>query len=149
MGDDLEARLRRLEDLTAINQLFIDYGHHLDAGNFESYAALFAEDGEVQLGPMGRAKGRSEIQALMTKVLTGLVGTSFHVISNPMVNLDGDTATTDVMWTVVQRGDDGQPVLGMIGRHRDELVREDGQWRFKLRRGFVDIPSVMAPKERS
>ena len=32
---------------------------------------------------------------------------------------------------------------GAIGRHRDELVREDGRWRFQKRRGFVDIPSTM------
>jgi hypothetical protein len=59
------------------------------------------------------------------------------------VLIDGDSATSEVMWTVVQRGSDGAPVVAMIGRHRDELVREDGRWRFRLRRGFVDIPSAM------
>jgi ketosteroid isomerase-like protein len=62
----IEARLQRLEDLQEITQLFIDYGEHLDAGDFAAYARLFAEDGEVLLGPMGRATGRSEIEALMT-----------------------------------------------------------------------------------
>ena len=59
-----------------------------------------------------------------------------------MIKLDGDRATSEVMWTVIQRGEDGRPIVPMIGRHKDELVREqDGQWRFRLRRGFVDIPS--------
>ena len=60
-----------------------------------------------------------------------------------MIALSGDTATSEVMWTVVQRAEDGRPSLSMMGRHRDELVREDGRWRFSKRRGFVDIPSVM------
>lgn len=142
MAEDIERRLRRLEDLQAIQQLFIDYGQYLDAGDLDAYASLFAEDGEIALGPMGKAKGREAIKLAMAKSLEGLVGTSFHIISSPMVSLDGDSATSEVMWTVVQRGSDGQPILPMIGRHKDELVREaDGQWRFRLRRGFVDIPS--------
>jgi len=149
MGDDgsMEARLRRLEDLQEIQQLFYDYGHHLDAGDFASYASLFAADGEVKLGPMGRAKGRAEIQALMEGVLANGVGTSYHVISSPRVDLDGDAATSEVMWTVVNRGADGKAVLSMIGRHRDRLVREDGHWRFQERKGYVDIPSAMPGRD--
>jgi uncharacterized protein (TIGR02246 family) len=144
VAEEIEARLRRLEDIQAIQQLFIDYGHYLDSGDFDAYAALFAQEGEVQLGPMGKAKGRDAIKALMAKSLDGLVGSSFHIISSPMISLKGDSASSEVMWTVVQRGEDGQPVVPMIGRHRDELVRdEDGRWRFLLRRGFVDIPSKM------
>jgi uncharacterized protein (TIGR02246 family) len=83
MTDELAARLQRVEDLLEIHQLFVDYGLALDAGDFDAYAALFAEDGEVLLGPVGRAKGRAEIQALMTKTLSGGVGSSLHIISNP------------------------------------------------------------------
>jgi len=144
MADDLQDRVQRLEDILEIQQLFIDYGHHLDAGDFEAYASLFANEGEVLLGPLGRAKGRDQIRSLMETALDGAIGTSFHVISSPMIALRGDTATSDVMWTVVHRKEDGHPSLSMIGRHRDELVREDGRWRFLKRRGFVDIPSAMS-----
>ena len=138
---DLEARLRHLEDLQAIQQLFVDYGHCLDAGDLDGYAALFAQDGEVLLGPLGRARGRDAIRALMGRVLEGSVGDTYHVISSPRVQLDGDTATSEVMWTVVRRGRDGQPRVSGLGRHRDELVREAGEWRFRSRRGLIDIPS--------
>ena len=141
MGPELESRLRRVEDLLEIQQLFIDYGMHLDAGRFDDYAALFATDGEIRLGPMGRAKGRIEIRDTMTRALDGLVGKTFHVISSPMVQIDGDEATSEVMWTMIQRGDDGRPELAMLGRHRDQLVREDGRWRIRVRRGFIDVPS--------
>ena len=143
MADELAARLQRLEDLMEIHQLFIDYGLALDAGDFDAYAALFAEDGEVLLGPMGRAKGRDEIKALMTKTLSGGVGSSFHIISSPQVQLDGDAATSQVMWSVVTRADAGHATLTMIGRHRDDLVRENGRWRIARRRGFVDLPTAM------
>jgi 3-phenylpropionate/cinnamic acid dioxygenase small subunit len=138
-----EARLQRLEDLMEIHQLFIDYGMHLDSGDFEAYSLLFASDGEVMMGPLGRAVGPSAIKELMTKAIGDKVGSTFHVISSPMVQLNGDTATSKVMWTVVNRSDSNEAVLMAIGHHRDDLVRENGRWRFKKRRGFFDIPSTM------
>ncbi len=143
MTEELAARVQRLEDIMAIHQLFIDYGHALDAGDFDAYADLFAEDGEVLLGPMGRARGREEIKALMTKALSGGVGSSFHIISSPQVQLDGDRASSQVMWSVVSRDDNGRASLTMIGHHRDDLVRENGRWKFARRRGFVDIPAAL------
>ena len=135
-----EARLRRLEDLEEIRQLFVDYGYLLDLGDYAAYAQLFAEDGELMLGPFGRAKGRQEIEAMMVRV--GGTG-SLHLITSPMVTLDGDRATARVMWTVINRAGDGAPLLGMVGHHEDELVREAGRWRFRSRRGFVEIPSAV------
>ncbi|HVV30855.1 MAG TPA: nuclear transport factor 2 family protein [Mycobacteriales bacterium] len=139
---DLEARLRRLEDLQEIGQLFVDYGRHLDRGDFDSYAALFAEDGEVLLGPMGRAQGRTNIQKLMQDALGEHVGESVHVISSPQITLDGDRATAEVMWSVVHRTTDGTPALTAVGHHKDVLHREDGRWQFQRRAGYVDLPGA-------
>jgi uncharacterized protein (TIGR02246 family) len=138
----LEQRLQRLEDRDAIHQLFIDYGRHLDAGDWDSYASLFADDGEVLLGPMGRAKGRDNIRELMAKVLTPRLGTAFHIISSPAVTVAGDRAESEVMWTVVERDPDGAPRLTMVGRHRDDLRKVDGRWCIQRRAGFVDLPSA-------
>jgi ketosteroid isomerase-like protein len=138
--ESLEARLRRLEDLEAIRQLFVDYGHYLDYGDFEAYGKLFADDGEVLLGPMGRASGPTAIQALMEKALGGRRGNSFHLISNPIVHLHGDRATSDVMWAVLVRDDNDRPQLPMVGRHKDVLTRRNGEWKFLRREGHIDIP---------
>lgn len=142
-GESLEARVTRLEDLLAINQLFIDYGEHLDAGDFEAYAQLFAEDGEVRLGPMGRATGRAEIQALMTATLGDRVGQTFHIVSSPRIALDGDRATSTVMWSVASLADDGLARITMVGHHLDELVKRDGRWYFQRRKGIVNLPGKL------
>ena len=141
----LEARLRRLEDLAEIQQLFIDYGRHLDRGDFAAYAALFAEDAELLLGPVAKATGRAEIEAVMAKVLADQIGSSVHIISSPIIQLDGDNATAEVMWTALHREGQGRPVLSMVGRHLDDLVRENGRWLLQRRRGFIDLPPTYAP----
>lgn len=141
--DDLLARLRRLEDLQEIHQLFVDYGAYLDAGDLEGYASLFADDGELLLGPLGRATGRAAIVEMMGRATASSVGSSYHVISSPQVQLDGDRATSVVMWTVVAKAADGSPEVTMIGKHKDVLTRTDTGWRFLRREGHIDIPGVM------
>ena len=142
MSDDLVARLRRVEDVLAIQQLFVDYGLALDAGDFSSYARVFAENGELHLGPIGTAVGRTDIEALMTRTMEGRVGTSYHIVSSPQISfVDDDHATSQVMWTVVHRHKNGEPKLTMMGRHIDRLVREKGAWKIASRRGLIDLPS--------
>jgi uncharacterized protein (TIGR02246 family) len=145
MDADARARLTRLEDLEEIRQLFVDYGRHLDAGDVEAYADLFADDGEVLLGPIGRAKGRPAIVELMTRIRGGARTPSFHLVTNPMIRLDGDRATAEVLWTVIRPDADGRLEVAMFGRHHDELVRERGRWRFARRRGRIDVPAA-APR---
>jgi uncharacterized protein (TIGR02246 family) len=144
MADDVESRLRRLEDLEEIRQLFVDYGRHLDAGDVEAYAELFADDGEILLGPIGRAKGHAEIVALMTKVKERAQTASFHLVTNPVVRIDGDRATGEVLWTVIKPDAAGKLEVAMFGRHVDELVRERGRWRIRKRRGRIDVPAALS-----
>jgi len=145
----IEERLTRLEDLAAIHQLFVDYGEHLDAGDFDAYAQLFAEDGEVLLGPMGRAKGREAIRDLMTAALADRVGSTYHIVSSPRVALDGDTASSTVMWSVAAMADDGLARVTMLGHHVDQLVKRDGRWWFQRREGVVNLPSTLPRSEAS
>jgi ketosteroid isomerase-like protein len=142
---DAEARLRRLEDLARIRQLFVDYKMVLDKQDFAAYAALFAADGEFIAGSQV-AKGRAAIQALVEGMPGSLLGSGpgedFHVVVNPLIDLDPadpDRATAGVTWLYVVKGDDGGPALAKLGHYEDELVREDGRWRFARRAAPTDI----------
>jgi len=119
---DVSIRLERLEDLQAINRLFTDYGHYLDERDWPKLAALFAEDGEVILEPLGRATGPSAIRSLLEGGLSSERGRTFHIISNPLVTLTGESAETNVSWAMIVRHADDRPTLAAFGRHRDRLV---------------------------
>ncbi|HEY6131143.1 MAG TPA: nuclear transport factor 2 family protein [Halioglobus sp.] len=141
-----DQRLQRLEDLEAIRQLFIDYGYYLDQCDFTAYANLFAEDAELLVGPLGRARGRIAIEELMRKQLTGRQGMTYHLITNPVIKLDGDAATSHVTWVVLSRNSEGAPHLAMLGHHSDQLIRVQGQWKFQRREGHVDLPAKLLAK---
>jgi uncharacterized protein (TIGR02246 family) len=140
-----EERLRRLEDVEAIQRLMLDYRACLDAKDIRGYAALFAADGEFIAGEM-RATGPEEIFALVDgmrgTLLTDRGGDDVHIVANPTIDVDGDRATADSMWIYVVRGEDDAPVLSKIGRYHDVLTREDGRWRFLRREAPTIIPAI-------
>ena len=138
----IESRLERLEDIEASGQLCLAYGRHLDNREWPELAALFAAQGELILEPLGRASGRDAIVAMMARLGTTR-GSVFHIIGRPVIGFDGDGATSDVAWTMIARGPEDRPVLGMQGRHRDTLIRDDSGWRFLRREGIIELPRVL------
>jgi uncharacterized protein (TIGR02246 family) len=133
--DALEQRLRRLEDLEEIRSLLEEYARCLDAGDHAAYAELFTEEGELH-AQLGVAKGREAIRELLDARLKGDGGprrTAFHQIGNATIEVDGDRATSRVMWLYVTHDDADYPLTLQVGHYDDELVRDDGRWRFERR----------------
>jgi len=137
------ARLQRLEDLAEIERLFYDYRRHLDARDLHAYSRLFCEDGEWS-GRTGRAVGPDAIQAMLEANLSpnppAPGTTSWHIVTNPMIDLDGDRATASTTWTLIRRAAGDVPAVVLLGHYDDELAREHGRWRFRRRRASIDIP---------
>src|ERR1051325_2374579 len=101
--DALEQRLRRLEDLEEIRGLLEEYARCLDAGDHAAYAELFTEDGELH-AQLGEGKGREAIRSLLDARLKDDARTrrtAFHQIGNATIEVDGDRATSRVMWAYV------------------------------------------------
>ena len=138
----LAARLQRLEDIEEIRTLLLDYGRFLDARDLPAYSRLFAKDGEW-VGGFGSAQGPAGILAFMEKNLgTGPNrGNTYHILSNFVIDVKGDTATAWSRWTFITPAADGKPVISQAGRYDDTLVRENGKWRFKRRTASNDIPT--------
>jgi len=148
-GDSTAERLRRLEDLEQIRQLFVEYKRVLDKQDFAAYGALFAADGEFIATPqegLQQARGPAAIQALVEAMPGSLLGSApgddFHVVINPLIELDADDpdrARAEVTWLYVVKGQDGLPSPAKLGHYDDQLVRENGRWRFLRREAPTDI----------
>jgi uncharacterized protein (TIGR02246 family) len=148
MTDDLAAlaaRVQQLEDREAINRLFMEYRRCLDEKDFSGYAQLFTTDGEFIATGLS-ARGRAEIEELVDgmqgSLLTATAGDDIHVVANPEVVVDGDRAAARSTWIYIVRADEGGPSLCKVGHYDDELVREDGRWRFARRRAPMDMSAT-------
>lgn len=142
--DALATRVQVLEDKDAIWGLFMEYKRHLDARDFKSYASLFTDDA-VWVGNLGKAVGPAEIEALLVRTLEVYESDrerTYHLVMNPVVDVDGDTATALSNWGFVTRGDKDAPVFEMLGHYVDELVRTPEGWRFQRREAYSDVPYI-------
>jgi len=61
-----------------------------------------------------------------------------HILSSPIIEIDGDAATAECDCVTVHRDADGHPRLGILCRYRDRLVRSgDGRWLIAERTGVA------------
>jgi uncharacterized protein (TIGR02246 family) len=136
--DAVSERLQRLEDEAEIRGVLLDYGRHLDDRDFAAYASLFARDGEW-VGGFGSVAEPANIEAFMEENLGTGPNTagSYHLLSNFVIEVEGDTATAWSRWTFVTPGERGA-AISQAGRYDDTLVREDGRWRFQRREASND-----------
>jgi uncharacterized protein (TIGR02246 family) len=146
--DQLERRLRRLEDQDAIWRLFMTYRDHLDQRDFKAYASLFTDDA-VWIGNLGKVVGPAEIEDMLAKTMEVWESDrqrTHHIVLNPVIDVDvdgnGDTATATSNWGYVTRSDDDAPVLLMLGRYLDQLRRTADGWKFSRRVAYSDIPYI-------
>src|SRR4051812_11026032 len=97
MGNDVEARLRRVEDQLAIYQVVAAHPCTVDGRNIEALGELYAEDGVYAIGEAGdagRFAGRPAVQALIGSPAIGDMVTAGmgHIGTLPYVVIDGDRA---------------------------------------------------------
>jgi hypothetical protein len=149
-----ESEVRQWLDKVAIRELLERYMRYNDDLAADRLAELFDHDARFQV--MGRVHvGREAIRALFNRnganrppwtspgELFNQPG-SVHISSNPIIDVDGDTASAESDFLVIRRDPDGRARSVLVGRYRDRLRRlEDGRWVIQTRTGV----SVARPGE--
>jgi hypothetical protein len=73
---------------------------------------------------------------------------NYHLLTNFVIDVHGDTAAAWSRWTFVVPGSDKKPVMAQGGRYDDTLVREGGHWKFKRRLASNDLPAAPPAAEK-
>ncbi len=68
-----------------------------------------------------------------------------HIESNPRVTLDGDRATSTIMFAVASTQADGLARVAMLGHHFSDLIRTPDGWKIAHRRNVVELPETGHP----
>ena len=133
-----------LADRIAIEDMVTRY-----YGNFgkqdaaDDFGAFYTEDAVFDVNGIV-STGREAIEGFYTDTgddeeAPAAQGTFHMMISNPVIDVDGDTATATFFWTgVMNTAIQERPVLWEQGREYDQLVKQDGQWRIKKRVVIAD-----------
>ncbi len=131
--NDLAARVQKLEDIEAIKRLKFKYCNLVDAGFLaDELGALFTDDGVWEAGePWGSFEGRKAIVDFF-RAQQAAVSFSVHALSNPEIDVVGDTAharwRTLVPATFIT--EEGGAAHWMFCDYTDEYRKVDGHWLF-------------------
>jgi ketosteroid isomerase-like protein len=133
--EELERRLRRLEDERAIHRTLVRYGFAVDVGDSEATADLYTDDCLIELDfDGGRTfRGRPGAKGLVDdETHQLLLPNCAHLIGPLSVVVDGDRAVATGYAMVVKRNGDSFDIWRQ-GCGRWELVRVGDDWRISHR----------------
>ena len=142
----LAARVEALEAQEAIRQLWADYGRTLDARDFAAFSTLWAREATYGGTPAAPgAKGPAAIGAFLEKAIGSNYpdskGKNFHLYFNESIDVKGDRATAvSKGGFVMASADNSKADFLLLATYRDELIKEDGKWKFLRREIASDIP---------
>ncbi len=135
MAEDLEARIQALEaqvrilqDREAVRGLRHRYHECINEGKLAEIPSLFTEDGDLDFGYLGKARGQEELTRFFSGV-SQLLSFVKQFIHNHAVELEGD-AGTGLSYLEAKTISKGEPYL-VAARYSDEYAKENGQWKFK------------------
>jgi hypothetical protein len=126
------------DDIIEIEQLLHRYCFAVDGGTPEDVAALFSETAVLVPLYTGEApaKGRPAILQWYVNYQKGVraaVDHLRHVITNPLIEVNGDRATAHCYLTANALSKSTGKASWTAGAYKDKLVREGGRWHFAER----------------
>lgn len=139
-----ERLMQECVDKMAIKELCARYSIAFDTGDAEGYAALFTEDGTIELGGQ-KIVGRAAIRDFASSIYGGVPDPQ-HVQSNHVIDVTGDKARSKCELTAFLSRPDGVHTV-CTGFYEDNLLRVDGHWMFSYRNIIVLNPESQSVRK--
>ena len=143
--------LQEISDRIEIQDLLVRYSHCIDTRDWEGLDEVFTPDAFIDYSAFGGSVGTlAETKDFLGKAMVAFKSFQ-HMISNMMVELDGDRATARTIChnPMVMERDGGEHVFICGLWYVDEIVRTDAGWRIAKRveeRCYVDnMPRDLVP----
>lgn len=123
----LEQQVRWLVERTAIAELLARYARCIDSRDWAGLQETYAEDGVMEHG--GVSVGRDGVPDLSEQILAG-IASSHHLVGDPSVEIDGDTARTHSHYFATHVLEGGAIKRQGGGWYDCTLRRTEQGWRF-------------------
>jgi hypothetical protein len=135
--ESLERRASLVRDADDIKRLQRAYGYYVDEGMWDEAAALFADDGSIEIGLDGVYIGRERIRAYLFFLGGGRMGLppgrlNEHMQLMPVVTVAPDGLSAKARWReLLMVGTYGESAAWGEGPMENEYVKVDGVWRIQ------------------
>jgi hypothetical protein len=130
---------QEISDRLELTDLMVRYSHAVDSRSWDDFDDIFTPDATIDYSAFGGSTGSvAETKAYLASVMPGFPAFQ-HLVANPMLDIDGDTATGRTMCfnpMAVARpeGETGEPRVFFCGLwYLDRFVRTADGWRIAER----------------
>ena len=122
-------------DVTALNQLAYRYAAAVDACDVAAFLAVFAPEGRLRSyhpdaqEPFADLTGHEQLAAV-PNAMRELYRRTTHMMTNPLVDVQGDAASGQVLCIArhLSADPEDETSINVIIRYVDRYVRRDGAW---------------------
>lgn len=149
-AEELTRRVEVLEGTRAILNLQRAFGFYVDRGLWDQAAALFADDGTIEIGIDGVYQGPARIEEYLRRLHGGQQGLIYGQLNEWVTLQPAIVVAPDAMSATARWRD-----LGMLGQYRQHAewrdgiyentyVREGGVWKIKSLHLYVNFVAPYA-----
>lgn len=129
--------LREISDRLELTDLMVRYAHCVDTRDWATWRTLFTPDAHIDYTAMGGAAGGVEETARWLESTLEMFPAFQHLVSNPMLTIDGDTAVGRTMcfnpMVTPNEGVGDRNVFFCGLWYLDTFVRTADGWRISTR----------------
>jgi len=155
--EELEKKVKTLEDIEAIKQLHISYILALNEQKFEEMIDCFAEDATLD-GIDGNHNGKEEIakmfRAMAERQRAVKMWKGGQILAHPIISVEGDRARGCLTWFRISKpqkftSEIGQEIMLISpreARYDMEYKRVDGKWKMSKMKFTNPWPAEQWPK---
>jgi len=140
--EEMEKRLKVLEDIEAIKNMQNDYIYGLASQQWDDMLDCFADDAVADIWTHGPRRGKKAIRELFQGFEGKILPTHGHLVAQPVIKVDGDTA--EGYWILYLFID--EPATQYFqGKYECKYVREKDGWKFshlKYIRPWPPVPEA-------
>ena len=140
--NDLEATVTELKAIHEIMNLEADYCYAADSYDGDAFANVFAEDGILDIIPMGKTAGRQNLRVLCSEQFPRGFSFSMHFLHNPRIVVKGDRATGKYCWEASLTYPDPNTATRAAGTYDSRYIKTNEGWKIqeKVVNFFYDTP---------
>ena len=120
-------------DIVQIKQLGYRYAYAVDACDLERFLGAFTENARIHIyhpdaeEPFTNFEGYDELSVIPGR-MKDMFAQTMHVMTNHLVEVDGDDARGTVLCTSRHLTKDRENSMNVMIRYIDRYVRVDGAW---------------------
>ncbi len=138
MLQDLQKRIQVLEDIEAIKRLkhqycyLVDAAINGDAAKWDELLAHFSDDAWGDYGMLGIYKGKAAMAKFFKEFVPNeLLSFSAHMVANPIIDVNGHTATGSWYVLVPCTLKSADRAMWIKARYEEEYVKVNGEWKWQ------------------